>query len=111
MSLLRRSGVVRHDVPTSPVLLEYTRYMRGVDVTDQLRASYSSQTQSHKWWHRIFWFLMDTSIVNAYILYLDFYSCGPNPQRLHIHLGFKSRLCQQLLEGWNSILSKHALSG
>jgi hypothetical protein len=39
-----RNGPVREKIPTSPMLLEYTTYMRGVDVADQLRASYSSQS-------------------------------------------------------------------
>jgi hypothetical protein len=49
-----RNGTIRENIPTSPMLLEYTTYMRGVDVADQLRTSYSSQSQSHKYWHRIF---------------------------------------------------------
>jgi hypothetical protein len=40
----RRNGVVREKVPTSPMLIEYTTYMRGINVADQLRASYSSQS-------------------------------------------------------------------
>ena len=35
----RRHGAVRNEIFTSPVLLEYMKYMRGVDVADQLRAS------------------------------------------------------------------------
>jgi hypothetical protein len=50
----RRNGAIREQIPTSPILLEYTTFMRGVEVADQLRASYSSQTRSHKWWHRVF---------------------------------------------------------
>jgi hypothetical protein len=49
-----RNGAIKEKIPTSPVLLEYTMFMRGVDVADQLHASYSSQTQSHKWWHWVF---------------------------------------------------------
>jgi hypothetical protein len=51
----RRNGPIREDIPTSPMLLEYTTFMRGVDVADQLQTSYSSLSRSHKWWHRIFW--------------------------------------------------------
>jgi hypothetical protein len=67
----RRNGAVREAVHTSPIHLEYTTYMRGVDVADQLRASYSCQTRSHKWWHRVFFFLIDTTVVNMYIIYLS----------------------------------------
>ena len=69
-SVPRRNGPVRESVHTSPIHLEYTTRMRGVDVADQLRASYSCQTRSHKWWHRIFFFLLDTTMVNMYIMYI-----------------------------------------
>jgi hypothetical protein len=51
-----QNGAIREDVMTSPMHLEYTTHMRGIDVADQLRASYSCQTRSHKWWHRVFYF-------------------------------------------------------
>jgi hypothetical protein len=44
----RRNGADWDSVPTSPIHLEYTTHMRGVDVADQLRASYSWQTRLHK---------------------------------------------------------------
>jgi hypothetical protein len=47
----RRNGADREDVMASPIHLEYTTHMRGVDVADQLRASYSTQNRTHKWWH------------------------------------------------------------
>jgi hypothetical protein len=50
----RCNGAVRENIQTSPVLHEYTTDMRGIDVADQLWASYSCQVRSHKWWHRIF---------------------------------------------------------
>jgi hypothetical protein len=53
------------------MLVEYTTFMRGVNVTDQLQALYSSQSQSHKWWHWIFLALLDIAEVNIYIMYLD----------------------------------------
>jgi hypothetical protein len=67
----RRNGAIREAIPTSPVHLEYTTYMRGVDVADQLRSNYSCQVRTHKWWHRIFYFLLDMSVVNMYLMYLE----------------------------------------
>jgi hypothetical protein len=66
-----RSRAVREDIPTSPILLEYTTFMRGVDVADQLRVSYSSLTRSHKWWHWVFFAMLDVTEVNMYVMYLD----------------------------------------
>jgi hypothetical protein len=53
-TVLLRNGPIRDTVHTSPIDLEYTSRMRGVDVADQLQASYSCQIRSHKWWHRVF---------------------------------------------------------
>ena len=43
-----RNRVIRKDIPTSPILVEYIKYMRGVDVANQLCKSYSGQTRSYK---------------------------------------------------------------
>ena len=43
-------------------------YMGGVDQADQKRKAYSCSRKSEKWWYRLFWFLLDISIVNAHIL-------------------------------------------
>jgi hypothetical protein len=97
-TVLQRHGTIREDIPTSPVLLEYTTFMRGVDVADQLRASYSSQTRSHKWWHRVFFAMLDVIEVNIYIMYLSRCKEGPNPMRHPLnHLEFKIALCKALL--------------
>ena len=50
----RWNSAVQNGIPTSPVVLKYTMDMRGVDVADQLRASFSCQVWSHKWWHHVF---------------------------------------------------------
>jgi hypothetical protein len=48
-----RVGVVRKKIKTSPIHLEYTTYMRGVDVADHVWSNYTSMGRSHKWWHRL----------------------------------------------------------
>jgi hypothetical protein len=95
-----RNGAVRENIPTSPMLFEYTTFMRGVDVADQLRASHSSQSRSHKWWHRIFFTLLDIIEVNIYVMYLDRCKQGPSPVTQPMtHLQFKNALCEALLVG------------
>ena len=44
----RRNGAIRDNITTSPIHLEYTTHMRGVDVADQLRAAHSTQDRTHK---------------------------------------------------------------
>jgi hypothetical protein len=80
---------------TSPMHLEYTTHMRGVDVADQLHASYSTQNRIHKWWHRIFVFLLDMTVVNMYIIYLV--ECEMQSKPPFTHLQFRVELYEALL--------------
>ena len=56
LTIPRKQGDAWEGIPTSIVLVEYTRDMRGMDIANQLRASYSCQVRSHKWWHQVFFF-------------------------------------------------------
>ncbi|KAJ8948967.1 hypothetical protein NQ318_022991 [Aromia moschata] len=40
-----------------------------VDTADMLKSYYAIERKSRKWWHRLFWHFLDTSIVNAFILF------------------------------------------
>jgi len=50
------------------VIKDYNKYMGGVDKADQLRALYCVNRKSHKWWHRLFWGILDILFVNSYII-------------------------------------------
>jgi hypothetical protein len=66
-----------------------------------LRASYFSLTRGHKWWHQVFFSLLDITEVNMYIMYLD--RCKQSQNRVthpRTHLQFKTKLCKALLHGW-----------
>lgn len=45
--------------------------MRGVDLIDQMRRDYTVQFHSRKWWHKLFFFTVDSSLQNAWVLYRD----------------------------------------
>lgn len=49
----------------------YTKYMRGVDVHDQIRSTYPCDTATKKWSHCLFFFLMDTAFTNACLLHFE----------------------------------------
>lgn len=48
---------------------DYNTYMGGVDTADRLRALYCVDRKSPKWWHRLFWGVLDIAFVNAYVVY------------------------------------------
>jgi hypothetical protein len=96
----RRDGAERNNIITSPVHHEYTTHILGVDVADQLRASYSCQTQSHKWWHWIFFFLLDTTVVNMCLLYLGHVRHSRHRRSFLTHLEFRTKFVEGLLRNW-----------
>ncbi|KAL4147919.1 hypothetical protein QTP88_002246 [Uroleucon formosanum] len=53
------------------VLQDYNSNMNCVDKFDQNKKTYQIDRKSQKWWHRIFFFFFDATIVNARILYND----------------------------------------
>jgi hypothetical protein len=92
----RRNGADREDVLTSLMHLEYTTHMWGMDVTYQLHALWSTQNRTHKWWHQVFFFLLDMTVVNMFIIYLAEYK--KRSQKPVSHLQFKIKLCEALLQ-------------
>jgi hypothetical protein len=36
-----------------------------------LKALYEFNRKSRKWWHRIFWYFLDVTVVNAFIIYKE----------------------------------------
>lgn len=46
----------------------YNSNMNCVDKFDQMKKVYEIDRKSHKWWHRIFFYFLDATIVNAFII-------------------------------------------
>jgi hypothetical protein len=67
----RKGHVGQWDVPLTPMQVLYEALMRGIDVKDQLRSSYPTLLQSHKWWHKGYCFVIDQSLVNSFILFKE----------------------------------------
>ena len=56
-------------MPCSTAVADYNKNMGGVDKADMLRTLYAVNRKSVKWWHRIFWGLLDIAFVNSYMVY------------------------------------------
>jgi hypothetical protein len=69
----RRSGSVVDRVPCPEAAYVYNKYKDGVDQFDKscLGQNYSLEMEmvSRKWWHKLFWGLLDSAVSNAYILF------------------------------------------
>jgi hypothetical protein len=79
-------------VACPPAIIQYTKRMGGVDRLDHLRGSYSVSRRSRRWWLRIFYFILNCSIVNAHILH-----CSVHPDDSLTMLQFRTLLFRALL--------------
>lgn len=64
----RRKGPTKNEINCPLSFVKYNKYMGGVDLADQKRKYYSIARKSLKWWYYLFWFLLDTTITNSYII-------------------------------------------
>src|SRR6266576_4165168 len=55
-------------LPIPGAINDYNHYMGRVDIADQLQARFSTQQQSVKPWRPLFYWLLDSTIINAFRL-------------------------------------------
>lgn len=67
--------------------------MGGVDKQDQFLSYYGFGRRTFKWWRKAFFHLLDTAIVNAYIMYTLSQQTG----KKLTHVQFRIKLAKQLL--------------
>lgn len=71
-TVLRKNKTGEKNNVTCPqVVKDYNRFMGGVDHADQLRTSYGVDRKSKKWWHRLFWGILDIMFINAFVIYKE----------------------------------------
>jgi len=74
--------------------------MGGVDKFDQYMAAYSICQKSRRWWIKLFYYLLDTSIVNSFLMYKK--RCNSHNTKYMSHLEFRSTLANELISNYSS---------
>ena len=91
----RRAVAGVQDVVMKPQpIADYNRFMGGVDLADQLRQVHTIHQKHRMWWKYLCFYLLDVSIVNAYIVY----KATPGVKSVS-HLQFNTQLAHQLIGG------------
>lgn len=65
----RRFGNRAQPILKPCTIVQYNKNMGGVDLADQYTATYCFLRKSLKWWRKLFFWGLEASIVNAFILY------------------------------------------
>ena len=82
------------NVQCPKVVSVYNKHMDGVDLIDSLIGLYRTKIKSRKWYHRLFFHLLDMTVINAWLLYrrqLQSPAHGGNVKRMSLH-DFKTRI-------------------
>ena len=94
----------RVEVSCPSAILTNTKYMRGVDLGDQLRKYYSVRLKCNKNYKYIFWFLFDVCVTNAFILskLCTLPTSIPTSKEERRLKAFRVRLANNLIGTYNS---------
>ena len=82
------------------IAINYNKFMGGVDVADQLFVYYSIGRRGLKWWKKVFYCLLEMSVVNAYLLFKE-----NVPETNITHVAFRTQLAQSLADSFIQISS------
>ena len=99
MDARRRCGPAVLNLRQPRTVHQYNQFMGGVDLNDQLRMKYDVGRNGKKAWRYIFWFLLNSAIVNAYILFQTA-SRRMNKKKRFCHLDFRMELIEELIGGF-----------
>lgn len=81
---------------------DYNQHMGGVDLFDQLHSCYNIAWKSRRWWLKFFYYFVDATIVNSYILYKSGFAQQQPNNKPKSHLIFRSILANQLIGDFSS---------
>lgn len=66
------------------IIKEYNAHMGGVDLMDSFIGRYRITMRSRKWYLRIFYHLLDMSVINSWLIYKDLKSTEVDPSILNL---------------------------
>ena len=86
----------RHQDVSCPLPVKlYNQHMGGVDLADSRRKLYSCSRKLRRWWMRLFYFLVDVSVINSHVLTQESPQC------------FKLSLKEYVLKLAGEMMSQH----
>lgn len=87
----QKDGTIQK-IPCPELVSCYNMYMGGVDKNDQMKSYYTIPVAGKKWWSRVFFYLIDRSIYNRFVVEQESPNHGKRSQKL-----FRIDLAKQLI--------------
>lgn len=85
------------EIPCPRVIKEYNAHMGGVDLMDSYLGRYRIRMKSRKWTTRLFYHLLDMTVINAWVLYKKVLTKkGENPKQIMNLADFRTDLAESL---------------
>ena len=89
-----------------PVVIDtYNNYMNGVDIADQHTVYYSFIRKTVKWWRKLCFWLLETAVVNSYVLYRESLGCPRS------HIQYRRMLIDSLAASYISTVPPRPRAG
>ena len=94
-------GKVKKANSIPPAVKSYRANIGGVDLFDQYQAYYKLQHRSFKYWHAMFFFILEAALVNAWVLYKG------SRERANLvveftHFQFRAEVAKSLARDWEN---------
>ena len=96
------SGKVLKEIPICPIVRNYRLNMGAVDTFDQYRAYIRLEMRTSKFWHVMMWFIVESALVNSFILYKITRENANIPVELS-HLEFRIAVVRALASEWEAM--------
>ena len=79
---MKQDGNFQNVMVPQPLAIHYNQYMNGVDRSDQMLACPNVSQKCYTWWKILFFHLIDTEIVNGFLLFQQYRSQNPDVEAL-----------------------------
>jgi hypothetical protein len=104
------SYVHRRYLPIPGMVNDYNHFMGGVDIADQYRARFCVQQRTQRNWLALFYWLLDTTIINAFLLSeMQRKATTTNADAKKVrstHLAFREDLVQGLITPYKATMQR-----
>jgi hypothetical protein len=95
-------GKIRKEINCPPIVKFYNLFMGAVDLFDQFRQYIKLELRSRKFWHCIFWFVIESALVNSWVLYKATRQAANLPME-YDHLEFRRYIAFALAAEWEGM--------